>query len=348
MSIRKRFVWALLFAVFVLLASSCGSTQETPQAPTATVQPTATEPPAAAPTVDQAGAAVTTPSPSSVEVALQYIVRLDGTILARVNGQDITWEDYEPGLRQALTVLGQQYQIDWSDPAMQMRLKSVQNDVLKQTVDRWLLRQLAEEQGVALDDTEFQTQLDSERTQIMDSGRYADWNEFLEENGLTDNSFEWLLRDTMLLNLMVSQQTVDTQGEQTHLRHIVVTDEATAQEIEAELKAGGDWSQLAAEYSIDEQTKDAAGDLGWFSAELMSPEIKPIADTLAPGEFSEPIVMQSGVAIIQVVERAVRELDQRMIRQRQQDALLAEIETLRAKADIEYLVDFGADATVTP
>ena len=329
---RYRTLLPLLVAVS-LLASGCGATatpalltQPTNPAPlpSQTVQPTAVSPAA------------------KIEEALSHIRRMEGAVLARVNGQEIAWDEYEATLRQSLYGLSQQYDIDWADPAMQQRLWQLQNDALKQAADRVLLRQLAAKRGIALDQAQLQATIDKEKSGIMTSGRYADWAAFLAANGLTDSTFEQMIADTLLLNALLAVQQVDTQAEQIHIRHIVVTDAALAGEIVAKLKAGSDFSALAAEYSIDAETKENGGDLGWFVPDSIISELQDAALSLPLGGFSDPIRTRGGYAIIQVVERGSHQLEAADLRQRQQQALLAQLEAERAAAAIDYLVDFAA------
>ncbi|MBN1657026.1 MAG: peptidylprolyl isomerase [Anaerolineae bacterium] len=305
-----------------------------PETPTAIAEPTG-EVDVATPVAEA------TPSrlQSKTEAALQNIVRVDGT-LATVDGEEITWEDYEPSLRQALLVINQQYDINWNDGAMQARLIQVQNDVLKQVVDRWLLRRVADEQGISLDEQDLQAQVDKEKNDILTSGQYASWEAFLLANGLTEESFTLVIRDTLLYNKLLLAQDVDAEGEQVHIAHIVVTDEALAQEIESRLLAGESFADLAAEYSIDEQTKALGGDLGWFTQDMLAEGIADTAFTLSPGQFSSPITTDRGYAIIQILGREMRELDARALRQRQNEAVVTLLDALRASVEIEYLVDF--------
>jgi parvulin-like peptidyl-prolyl isomerase len=281
--------------------------------------------------------------PSQAEVALQYIQRFENTTLATVNGEEITWEDYEPALRQTLLLVSQQYSIDWADAAMQQRLFQVQNDVLRQVVDRSLLRRMAVDQGVTVNEADVEAEVEREKAGIIESAQYSDWQTFLQMNGLTDESFRQVIYDTFLMKALMDAQVVESQAEQVRIAHIVVSDEATAQEVVAQLDAGGDFAQLAKQYSLDDQTKDSGGDLGWFTQEMMKPELVQTAFGLAVGGYSEPIATQGGYAVIMILAREMRELDSRALRLGQQDALMAQLEIERANAAIEFLVDFAAD-----
>jgi foldase protein PrsA len=336
---KKRHTLLLLCVVVTLLASSCGATAT----PTPQAQPTSPAP------LPAQRAQPTAVSPAAkIEAALSQIQRMEGTVLAIVNGEEITWDDYEATLRQSLFTISQQYSVDWADPAMQQRLRQLQNDVLKQAADRVLLRQMAKKRGIVVDPAELQATVDKEKSGIMDSGRYANWNAFLEANGLTDTTFEQMIADTLLLSALLAAQQVDTQAEQIHIRHIAVTNQALADEIVAKLKAGGDFAALAAQYSVDTETKDSGGDLGWFVPDNIISELKDAALSLPIGGFSDPILTRGGYTIIQVVERGPHELEATDLKQRQQQALMAQLEAERGTANIEYLVDFTATPTPQP
>jgi len=98
-------------------------------------------------------------------------------------------------------------------------------------------------------------------------------------------------------------------GDQVHARHILVagTDadaKAKAEKILADLKAGGDFAQLAKEHSADKSNADKGGDLGFFTRGKMVPEFETAAFALAkPGDLSGVVETKFGFHIIQLQEK---------------------------------------------
>lgn len=338
----KRLLPATILVILLLLVG-CGTDEptETPVPPTAT---TAADPAAdRTPSFDpEALPAPEAPNPAEmVGVAMQHIERPEGDVLATVNGQEVTWEDYEPVLRQALYSVTQEYGVDWSDSATQQRLGPLQKQVLDQTIDRWLLRQLAEAEGITVDEAAVETRIEEERAKILGEAGYPDWQTFLEINGFTDESLRLMIHDTMLLSTFVSVQEVDPMAEQVHISHIVVGDEAKGRELLARIEAGEDFAELAVENSLDADVQTDHGDKGWFTRDMMEESVADIAFSLEPGQVSDLIGTPHGYAIVLVMEHEVRELDPRGLAQRQQQAVMAKLAAFRNEADIEYLVDFA-------
>jgi foldase protein PrsA len=333
--IRRR-PWALccLFVLIASLLANCGSTP--------TIEPEATEPlPTEQPSPTPTAPPVVSAAAERIQAAINAVRRMPGTVLATVNGAEITWEDYEPMLRQTLYSIESQNAVEWRDPAMQQRLGALQEEVLRQTVDRVLLVQLAVEQGIQVDPEKLEADITAEKEDILTNGGYPDWETFLKLNSLTDASFRKIMHDRLLLQAFLEAQVVETREEQAKVAHIVVADEQTALEVKAKLEAGGDFAQLAAEYSIDEQTKNDGGLLGWFSRETMRAELAEAAFSLPSGSFAGPFVTTHGRTFIQVLGREIRDADPRVIASRQQGVLAQQLETKRAESQIEYLVDFA-------
>jgi len=285
---------------------------------------------------------------SSADIASRYIQRLPGVTLARVDDDEITWDDYEPVLREALQVIENQSPVDWSDGAMQQRLKQLQNTVLEQAISRVLMRQMAVKQGISVPEVELDAAVEEQKSTLLSSGQYADWDAFLKDYWLTDEAFRQEISDKLLMDKLLSLQTVETQAQQVHVRHILLSDEAQAREVVDKLKVGGDFAKLAAQYSEDTETKDNGGDLGWFVDGSMISEIWDVVVTLQDGQFSDVVSVRGYYFVIQVVERGMRDVEAVVLRQRQQEALQAQLAAERSASQIEYLVDFTAAPTPAP
>ena len=103
--------------------------------------------------------------------------------------------------------------------------------------------------------------------------------------------------------------------EEVRARHILVKpvtpdaagDEAArarASQIRKEaLKPGADFAALARQYSEDDGSKAAGGDLGFFPRARMVEEFSQAAFALEPGGVSEPVRSQFGYHVIKVEER---------------------------------------------
>jgi len=93
-----------------------------------------------------------------------------------------------------------------------------------------------------------------------------------------------------------------TQTERIRARHILVGTEKEAQDLLARLKKGEKFEDLAKQYSLD-GSKEAGGDLGYFTAAEMVPEFSKAAFGLKTGATSAPVKTDFGWHIIRLEER---------------------------------------------
>lgn len=128
--------------------------------------------------------------------------------------------------------------------------------------------------------------------------------------------------------------------EEVRAAHILVEDEAKAQELKAELDQGADFAALAAEHGTD-GTAAQGGDLGWFVHGQMVPEFADAAFAMQPGEISAPVQSPFGWHIIKLDERRERpapplaEARGQIIDELTQQAQTDILSQLRAAAEIE-------------
>lgn len=95
--------------------------------------------------------------------------------------------------------------------------------------------------------------------------------------------------------------------EEVQARHILVDTEEKAKELEAKLKAGGDFAALAKEFSKDPGSKDDGGNLGYFGKGQMVPQFEEAVFKLQKGEVSGPIKTQFGWHIVKLEDRRTRQ-----------------------------------------
>ena len=104
-------------------------------------------------------------------------------------------------------------------------------------------------------------------------------------------------------NYFETNKETFNQEEEVKARHILVETEEKAKEVLEKLNAGGDFAELAKEYSLDEATKELGGELGFFGRGKMVAEFEESAFALKLNETSEPVKTNYGYHIIEVEEK---------------------------------------------
>lgn len=162
-------------------------------------------------------------------------------------------------------------------------------------------------------------------------------DEWLAQAGISYDDLKELIRVQLYRQKLAEQVTEDVSPteEQVWARHILVEDEATAQEVLKKLRAGEDFAALAREYSKDPGSAARGGDLGWFGRGMMVPPFEDAAFRLDVGEISEPVQTDFGWHIIQVLGREERPLPPDRLNAAKDQAFRQWLQQVRDEADIE-------------
>jgi len=88
-------------------------------------------------------------------------------------------------------------------------------------------------------------------------------------------------------------------GEQIRASHILVKTEKEAKDIQAQIKAGGKFEELAKKHSVDASAAQG-GDLGWFGKGSMVPAFEKAALALKEGQVSDVVKSDFGYHIIKL------------------------------------------------
>ena len=126
--------------------------------------------------------------------------------------------------------------------------------------------------------------------------------------------------------------------------HIMVDTEAEAGEVLQKLKDGGDFAQLAKQYSKD-PSKDRGGDIGYFIKGQLMPEIEDVCFKLQVGQTSDMIKTKFGYHIVKLTDRIeprtvelseVRDAIEKELKDRAQQKTLDDlVKILRTKAHVK-------------
>jgi peptidyl-prolyl cis-trans isomerase SurA len=126
---------------------------------------------------------------------------------------------------------------------------------------------------------------------------------------------------------LVSVHASDKHHEvlKTHVRHILIKQDASTTEAQAklrienlyeQLKSGKSFAALAKQYSMDLASAPDGGDLGWVTPETLVPAFAEVMTALAPATVSQPIKTGFGWHLIEVIAR--KNVDDSEAYQRQQ------------------------------
>ncbi len=247
-------------------------------------------------------------------------------VLARVNDQIISRTDYDRALKEA-------------DDEARQRGESLQQiadghrDLLRNLIDQQLWLSKAKELGITAD-TEVVKQLDEIRKKY-NLASMEDLEKAAKDQGVSFEDFKANIRNQLVTQQVMREEVGRrvqftpgeaqryfeahkqdyVQPESVRLSEIMISTgadgaddpqklasaKAKADDIEAKLKAGGNFDQLARTLS-DGQTAAEGGDMGKFGPGSLNKVFEDKTFSLKAGEFTEPIRTKQGYVIFKVVE----------------------------------------------
>jgi len=247
-------------------------------------------------------------------------------ILARVNDQIISRGDYDRALK------------EMDDEARQrgenlQQIAEGHKDLLRNLIDQQLWLSKGKEMGIT-GDTELVKQLDEIRKKY-NLASMDDLEKAAKEQGVSFEDFKANIRNQIITSQVIREEVGRklqltpgevqryyeahkqeyAQPESVHLSEILVSPgegaaaddpaklaaaKAKADDIEAKLKAGGNFDQLARS-SSDGQTAAEGGDLGNFERGKLNKIFEDQTFALKAGDVTEPIHTKQGYVIFKVV-----------------------------------------------
>jgi peptidyl-prolyl cis-trans isomerase SurA len=109
-------------------------------------------------------------------------------------------------------------------------------------------------------------------------------------------------------------QLMEKRGDRVNVRHILIRLEISENDekqvihhmetIRDQINNGASFSEMATQYSEDETTRDAGGDLGWLPVEMLQIEqFRNLAYVLNESELSEPFKTPFGYHLVRMIEK---------------------------------------------
>jgi parvulin-like peptidyl-prolyl isomerase len=192
----------------------------------------------------------------------------------------------------------------------------------------------AKKEGVAIQESDVDARMEQLKQQVAAQGQ--NYEELLQTRQISEEVLRTQQRVQLAVDLVAVklvpyspdpqlQQTLDQRKDdflEVHVRHVLVKDKAKADAVREELASGGDWAAVAKESSIDTQSKDKAGDLG-FNAKGATVKPFETAEYKLAGQgdckgkssgscespISQPVKTQFGYHVLQVVGVRLPKLD---------------------------------------
>ena len=288
--------------------------------------------------------------------------------IAQVNGVVITRQAFQIAYRQAVDRHAQE-----GNPIDEAHLAPLRRKVIQHMVEEELLVQESRRRGITIASEEVDQDVATARARFKTPEAFQQEiaRLYLDETGYRrylkrQRAIDRLLAQQVDPSVSVSPEEMRRfyeansqryqSPEKIRVRHILIHRENGDQNaspdpayrkismIREKLEQGGDFADLAAEYS-QEPAREHGGDLGFIQRRQMPPSIEAAVFDLEVGEISPILTTEHGYHLIQVTERrapvvipfeeAQTDIQKALLQVKQQQAIRAYIDGLRKRAEIQ-------------
>ena len=190
-----------------------------------------------------------------------------------------------------------------SDPAQPVSALPAVAELL---IQEEIIRQFAGEFDISADEAEVRDAT-AERLGITadDSTYDAVFKQELARTGISEQDYLRMMEASVLNSKLRQRFRIDVPAtaESAHYRQIVVGTEEKATELKGDIEGGGDFAELASANSLDDQTRDKGGDMGWVAKGVLDASLEELLFVLEPNEVTT-IPTAQGSLVIQMLEKA--------------------------------------------
>jgi foldase protein PrsA len=292
---------------------------------------------------------------------------------ATVNGVGIPTSRLTEMVQARLGQQQQQQQQQQQGQAQSQDIEGLTRQALEGLIQFQLVLDGVREAGVQIDEADVDARMNQLKSQVEAQGRK--YEDVLREQNITDTVVRDQQRVQLAVDLMAVklvpyspdaelQKTLDKRRDEfieLHVRHVLVKDKQTADKARKELVASGDWQGVAKRLSIDPQSKEKAGDLGFIAKgqtvkQFETAEFGLAAKGSCKGKtqgtcaspISQPVKTQFGFHVLQVVGVRLPTLDNDLraklepkVKDRRQQEVQRWFDGLVKQADVTVNPRFG-------
>ena len=367
---KKQMIWMVPCLALLCALAACQKDETSAPAPDAVTTATPAAAPEAAPAAEPAPEAEA-PAEAAEADAAEVPAPVDpSTVLATVDGTEITEGDLQAILERFMAKMGGRL----PPGQLEAALPQIREGIVSELVLRQIMLNAAAAAGITLSDEDYEADL-RELAEALPEGVSVE--EYLEANGATTDE----LRDQMKIRRLILRQ-VETAGEPSEeevrafydenldgfaqpetvtASHILIAfadgddDAAKAAKRErlAELRQqildGADFAELAAANS-DCPSKANGGDLGPFPRGQMVPAFEDAAFAQEPGQVGDIVETSFGYHLIKVTDHQegktpdfdeVKDRIAEMLSAQQQQVIVRDfVDGLRKQAHVERFDDY--------
>ncbi|MDQ4105549.1 MAG: peptidylprolyl isomerase [Actinomycetota bacterium] len=256
--------------------------------------------------------------------------------------------------------------------------------IMPQVVGLEIARAYAEEQNITVSEEDVDQEIETIKDQIyeqaqaageQDISREEAFNQALEQAGFTEEELRNDIREQLPLQKVQERVAGDAQptqaeieayyeenkelqfttSEQRCVSHILFNkdQEQKAEEVKQQLEDGGDFAELAREFSQDPGSKEEGGDLGCQGRGSFVPAFEDAAFGAEEGEIVGPVETRFGYHVIQVneiqaeeaapLEEVRPEIREQLAQQEQMTEFERWIEEQKEQRNVKYLPGYDPD-----
>jgi foldase protein PrsA len=269
--------------------------------------------------------------------------------------------------------LGQQQQQQQQGQQQPQDIEGMTRSALEGLIQFQLVLDGVRQAGVQVNEADVDARMNQLKSQVEAQGRK--YEDVLREQNISDTVVRDQQRVQLAVDLMAVKlvpyssdaellKVLDRRKDEfleLRVRHVLVKDKRTADEVRKELVASGDWQGVAKRQSIDPQSKEKAGDLGFISkGQTVKPfetaeyglagkgSCKGKTQGTCESPISQPVKTQFGFHVLQVVGVRLPALDNDLrakleptVRDRRQEAVQRWFDGLVKQADVTVNPRFG-------